>query len=83
MALDMVNVASGNQVLLEHLMANFCHAQGNKTKVVAELQSGLHNPIGPNRVFFYQLKMDKGLASNNTWTFWLVGISQLQKNYYH
>jgi hypothetical protein len=51
MALDMVDVASGNQVLLEHLMADFCHAQGNQAKIVAELQSGLHNPIGPNHVF--------------------------------
>jgi hypothetical protein len=29
-------------------MADFCHAQGNQAKVVAKLQSGLHNPIGPN-----------------------------------
>jgi hypothetical protein len=50
MALDMVDVANGNQVFLEHLMANFCHAQDNQAKVVAELQSGLHNPIGPNHV---------------------------------
>jgi hypothetical protein len=37
MALDMVDVASGNQVLLEHLMADFCHGQGNQAKVVVEL----------------------------------------------
>jgi hypothetical protein len=36
MALDMVDATSGNQVLLEHLMAYFHHAQGNQTKVVAE-----------------------------------------------
>jgi len=34
----------------QHLMANFCHAQGNQAKVVAKLQTGLHNPIGPNLV---------------------------------
>jgi hypothetical protein len=50
MALDMVHVARGNQVFLEHLMANFCHAQGNQAKVVAKLQTGLHNPKGPNLV---------------------------------
>jgi hypothetical protein len=48
MALDMVDATNGNQVLLEHLMANFHHAQGNQTKVVVELHNGLHNPIGPN-----------------------------------
>jgi hypothetical protein len=37
MALDMVDAASGNQVFLEHLMANFCRAQGNQRKVVAKL----------------------------------------------
>jgi hypothetical protein len=35
MALDLVDVANGNQVLLEHLMAKFCCAQGNQAKVVA------------------------------------------------
>jgi hypothetical protein len=48
MSLDMVDVVSGNQVFLKHFMADFHHAQGNQAKVVAELQSGLHNPIGPN-----------------------------------
>jgi hypothetical protein len=37
MALDMVDATSGNQVLLEHLMANFCFAHGNQAKVVVEL----------------------------------------------
>jgi len=50
MALDMVDAISGNQILLEHLMADFHHAQGNQAKVVAKLQSGLHNPIGSNLV---------------------------------
>jgi hypothetical protein len=50
MALDMVDATSGNQNLLEHLMADFRHAQGNQVKVVAKLQSGLHNPIAPNLV---------------------------------
>jgi hypothetical protein len=50
MALDIVDVANGNQIILEHLMPNFCHSQGNQVKVVAKLQSGLHNPIGPNIV---------------------------------
>jgi hypothetical protein len=50
MTLDMVDEANGNQILLEHLMANFHCAQGNQTKVVAKLQRGLHNPIGPNLV---------------------------------
>jgi hypothetical protein len=50
MALDMVDVTNGNEVLLEHLMANFHCAQGNQTKVVVELHNGLHNPIGPNHV---------------------------------
>ncbi len=44
MTLDMVDEANGNQIFLEHLMADFCRAQGNQTKVVAKLQSGLHNP---------------------------------------
>jgi hypothetical protein len=46
--LDTVDATSGNQVLLEHLMVDFCHAQSNEATVVAKLQSGLHNPIGPN-----------------------------------
>jgi hypothetical protein len=50
MALDMVDVASGNQIFLEHLMIYFHHAQDNQTKVVVELQIRLHNPIGPNLV---------------------------------
>jgi hypothetical protein len=37
MALDMVDATSGNQNLFEHLMADFHHAQGNQTKVVAKL----------------------------------------------
>jgi hypothetical protein len=50
MALDMVDAASGNQVLFEHLMADFHRAQGNQAKVVVELHNGLHSPIGPNHV---------------------------------
>ncbi len=50
MALDMVDVTNGNQVIFQHLMTNFCYAQGNQAKVVAKLQSELHNPIGPNLV---------------------------------
>ncbi len=50
MALDMVDAVSGNQVFLEHLMADFHHAQGYQAKVVVELHNGLHNPIGPNHV---------------------------------
>ncbi len=61
MALDMVDATNGNQVLLEQLMVDFHQAQGNWANVVVELHNGLHNPIGPNHVF-YQLKMDKGLA---------------------
>jgi len=38
MALDMVDVSSGNQILFKYLMANFYRAQGNQTKVVANLQ---------------------------------------------
>jgi hypothetical protein len=37
MALDMVDAISGNQVLLEHLMANFHCAQGIQAKVAAKL----------------------------------------------
>jgi hypothetical protein len=37
MTLDMVDAISGNQIFLEHLMANFRRAQGNQTKVVAKL----------------------------------------------
>jgi hypothetical protein len=37
MALDMVGVATRNQVLLEHLMVGFCHAQTNQAMVVVEL----------------------------------------------
>ncbi len=33
-ALDMVDATSENQVLLEHLMANFCCAHGNQAEVV-------------------------------------------------
>jgi hypothetical protein len=36
MALDMVDAVSGNQVFLEHLMADFHHVQGNQAKVVVE-----------------------------------------------
>jgi hypothetical protein len=50
MALDMLDEANRNQILLEHLMVDFCHAKGNQTKVVAKLQSGLHSPISPNLV---------------------------------
>jgi len=52
LTLDMVEATSGNQVFLEHLMVDFHHAQGNQAKVVVELQSGLHKPIGPNPMFF-------------------------------
>jgi hypothetical protein len=37
MALDMADTTSGNQVLLEHLMVDFCYAHGNQAKVVVEL----------------------------------------------
>jgi len=37
MALDMVDATNGNQVLFEHLMVDFCCAQGNLTKVVVKL----------------------------------------------
>jgi len=50
MALDMLDATSGNQNLLKHLMADFHHAQSNQAKVVAKLQSGLHNSIAPNLV---------------------------------
>jgi hypothetical protein len=50
MALDMVDATNGNQIIFQHLMKVFCYAQGNQTKVVAKLQSELHNPIGPNIV---------------------------------
>jgi hypothetical protein len=33
----MVDVANGNPILLEHLMADFHGAQNNQTKVVAKL----------------------------------------------
>jgi hypothetical protein len=82
MTLDMVDATNGNQVFLKHFMADFHLAQGNQTKVVAELQNGYITPYAQT-LCFYQLKMDKGLALNNTWTFWLVGTSQLQKNNYH
>jgi hypothetical protein len=35
MALNMVDSANGNQVFLENLIVDFCHAQGNQAKVVA------------------------------------------------
>jgi len=37
MALHMVDATSGNQVLLEHLMANFYSTHGNQAKVMVEL----------------------------------------------
>jgi very-short-patch-repair endonuclease len=37
MTLNMVDATSGNQVLLERLMVDFCCAHDNQAKVVVEL----------------------------------------------
>jgi hypothetical protein len=37
MTLDILDETNGNQILLEHLMANFPCGQGNQAKVVAKL----------------------------------------------
>jgi hypothetical protein len=37
MTLNMVDVTSGNQILFEHLIVDFCCAHDNQTKVAIEL----------------------------------------------
>jgi hypothetical protein len=74
----LVDTINGNQVLLEHLMVDFCHALGNQAKVVAKLQCGLHNPIGSNLVLL-PIKDGQGLNLKQHFDFLACGHKLIAK----
>ncbi len=65
------------------LMSNFCYAQGNQAKVVAKLQSELHNPIGLNLVLL-PIENGQGFNFKRSLDFLACGHKpKLQEHDYH